>query len=189
MKSERQRQQTEAKIETAVIQLISNKGFRKMSVRDIVETAHISRGTFYLHYLDKFDLLEKYEDRLIDGVERVFKTHAKREMPKTVLQAEDNAFYWLFNYLDAHRQLVKALLKTPESQLADKMKQATKAEITKGVSDAPQAAPAADYNIPSAYACEMCSRQLLIGYEMSGQKQLLTFSRFLSRATNYQPLN
>lgn len=43
----------------AFLQLLARKSFREISVIDIVKKAGISRSTFYLHFTDKFDLLEK----------------------------------------------------------------------------------------------------------------------------------
>lgn len=46
-------------IKKALIELMSNNGFDKITVQNIVDCADISRKTFYLHYLDKYDLLDK----------------------------------------------------------------------------------------------------------------------------------
>ncbi|MGZ2546862.1 TetR/AcrR family transcriptional regulator [Staphylococcus saprophyticus] len=35
--------------------------FDEISVKDICKLAEISRGTFYLHYQDKYDLVSKYQ--------------------------------------------------------------------------------------------------------------------------------
>ncbi|MCY8034311.1 TetR/AcrR family transcriptional regulator [Bacillus sonorensis] len=46
-------------IKTAVIELMSEKNFDDITIQDISDRANVSRGTIYLHYLDKYDLLEK----------------------------------------------------------------------------------------------------------------------------------
>ncbi|WP_042461693.1 TetR/AcrR family transcriptional regulator [Neobacillus dielmonensis] len=46
-------------IKHAVIELMSEKKFDDITVQDIADRANVSRGTIYLHYLDKFDLLDK----------------------------------------------------------------------------------------------------------------------------------
>lgn len=61
----RQRQtKTEAKIKAAFTTLVKNKGFDAMTVSDLAREADINRGTFYMHYVDKFDL----RDQLLDDV-------------------------------------------------------------------------------------------------------------------------
>ncbi|OXL84331.1 hypothetical protein BCV73_15385 [Paenibacillus sp. SSG-1] len=41
------------------VEMIREKGFSAMSVQDIAERANVSRGTFYIHYTDKYMLLEQ----------------------------------------------------------------------------------------------------------------------------------
>ena len=45
---------TQKSIKNAFYELIEEKGFDHISVKDITERAMISRNTFYLHYNDKF---------------------------------------------------------------------------------------------------------------------------------------
>lgn len=52
---------TKKLIRQALSELIEEKGFNNISVTDITTKADINRGTFYLHYVDKYDLLEKIE--------------------------------------------------------------------------------------------------------------------------------
>lgn len=47
-------------IQQALMDLTVEKGFAAITVSDIAERAMINRSTFYRHYLDKYDLLEKY---------------------------------------------------------------------------------------------------------------------------------
>lgn len=56
---------TQKSIKNAFYELIVEKGFDHISVKDITERAMISRNTFYLHYNDKFDLLNKICDELV----------------------------------------------------------------------------------------------------------------------------
>ncbi len=57
--------QTKALIKHALTELIHKKGFDALTVSDITRCAHINRGTFYLHYIDKFDMLQQIEDDMI----------------------------------------------------------------------------------------------------------------------------
>ena len=52
-------------IRQALSELIEEKGFNNISVTDITTRAAINRGTFYLHYSDKYDMLEKIESEVI----------------------------------------------------------------------------------------------------------------------------
>lgn len=50
---------TKKLIKEAMLKLIQEKGFDAITIQDIAEEALINRATFYLHYQDKYDLLEK----------------------------------------------------------------------------------------------------------------------------------
>lgn len=46
-------------LQTALLELMQEKPFQSISIGDITSRATLNRATFYLHYLDKFDLLSK----------------------------------------------------------------------------------------------------------------------------------
>ncbi len=49
---------TKQHIRGALIQLLLEEKFETISVSKLCQRAGINRGTFYLHYLDKYDLIE-----------------------------------------------------------------------------------------------------------------------------------
>ena len=59
---------TKKSIRDAFFELIEEKGFDSVTVKDITDRALISRNTFYLHYEDKFDLLNKISNELMRKV-------------------------------------------------------------------------------------------------------------------------
>jgi AcrR family transcriptional regulator len=67
---------TEAAIRQALIELIEERGFDALTVSDIAGRANINRGTFYLHYRDKYDLLEQTETEIIADLEGIFRRGA-----------------------------------------------------------------------------------------------------------------
>jgi len=50
---------TKESIKNAFLALMKNKDYTRISIKEITEIAIINRNTFYLHYLDKDDLLDK----------------------------------------------------------------------------------------------------------------------------------
>jgi AcrR family transcriptional regulator len=62
---------TKIAIRKALVALIEEKGFDALSITDITSRADINRGTFYLHYRDKFDLLDQTEAEIIRDVENI----------------------------------------------------------------------------------------------------------------------
>src|SRR4051794_14168414 len=46
-------------IKNAFIELMSEKNLDEITMQDISDKANVGRRTIYLHYLDKYDLLDK----------------------------------------------------------------------------------------------------------------------------------
>ncbi|MBQ7689530.1 MAG: TetR/AcrR family transcriptional regulator [Clostridia bacterium] len=67
-------------IKQAFGELLNEKPLQKITVTDIVERANISRGTFYAHYLDVYDLYAAVQNNMLEmldeeidrlGIERI----------------------------------------------------------------------------------------------------------------------
>ncbi len=54
-------------IHDAFFELLDEMGFSKITVSDICRRAQINRGTFYLHYEDKYALLKTIIDEALDA--------------------------------------------------------------------------------------------------------------------------
>lgn len=57
---------TRKAIKSAFLTLIESKGYERITIQDIADEALINRNTFYLHYLDKVDLMERLSQESID---------------------------------------------------------------------------------------------------------------------------
>lgn len=62
---------TRKAIKEAFCELISEKGLDSLTVSDITRRANINRGTFYLHFVDKYDLLEQLEDETVSKLQAI----------------------------------------------------------------------------------------------------------------------
>ncbi|GAA0337481.1 TetR-like C-terminal domain-containing protein [Bacillus carboniphilus] len=60
---------TEKHLQLALIELIKEKGYHTVSVKDIVNHASYNRSTFYVHYQDKIELAEDLLDSMLQGLE------------------------------------------------------------------------------------------------------------------------
>lgn len=67
---------TQKAIRESFFELIKEKGFEQMSVKDITDRAMISRNTFYLHYADKYALF----DRICDDLMRTLFFRAAKQL-------------------------------------------------------------------------------------------------------------
>lgn len=53
-------------IKSAFLRACWSKDIRKITVTEIINTANVSRGTFYAHFDDIYDLREKIENEIIE---------------------------------------------------------------------------------------------------------------------------
>lgn len=72
--ADRRTVRTKNMIKDAFIKLLSQKGFNSISITEITEKADINRGTFYLHYKDKYDLMEKLENELVENLHAIIES-------------------------------------------------------------------------------------------------------------------
>ena len=61
---------TRERIEDALLQLLETKPLEKITVTELARVAMINKGTFYLHYLDIFDL---YRQTFLKWLEKPFR--------------------------------------------------------------------------------------------------------------------
>lgn len=54
-------------LKKAFIYLIKKKGYSSITIKDIVEKAEYSRGSFYKYYLDKEDMAHEISNDIIEG--------------------------------------------------------------------------------------------------------------------------
>lgn len=57
--TDRRIRKTKTALKNGLIELMLEKNINDISVRELTEKVDLNRGTFYLHYKDIFDLLEK----------------------------------------------------------------------------------------------------------------------------------
>ena len=60
---------TKQHIETTFLKLLEEMPFEKLTTSLIIKKCLISKGTFYAHYLDKYDLAEQLLDRELEVFE------------------------------------------------------------------------------------------------------------------------
>lgn len=66
MKTDARVRYTKKRIREAFFQLLSEKELARITVTEICDLAEINRTTFYKHYLDTSDLLEKIEAEILE---------------------------------------------------------------------------------------------------------------------------
>ncbi len=56
---------TKEDIKEALIQLLSEEKFENISISKLCKRAGINRGTFYLHYEDKYQMIDSFKSEII----------------------------------------------------------------------------------------------------------------------------
>lgn len=96
-------------IKKAFIELMSEKSFDRITIQDISDRANVSRKTIYLHYLDKFDLLDK-----------LIEEHIKELQEMCELPSETDSIYgrmsW-FEYYESKYLFFSAMLSSNKAPL------------------------------------------------------------------------
>lgn len=65
--------ETKQAIKKALIQQVEEVGFERVTVKKLALAAQINRGTFYLHYADKYAVMEDLQQELLLELERYVK--------------------------------------------------------------------------------------------------------------------
>jgi AcrR family transcriptional regulator len=107
---------TRALLRQALVELIEDRGFDRVTVGDLASRAMISRAAFYRNYRDKYDLVEQIFDEA---------------MAEMTADEEDDArspgqrFAGFLRHIDAYHRLYRALLGRKGSPwFADRMRSA-----------------------------------------------------------------
>jgi AcrR family transcriptional regulator len=74
-KTDRRIQRTRQLLSDALVSLILEKGYQKITVQDIIDRANVGRSTFYAHFRDKDDLLVSGFDYLAHDLNQYTQTH------------------------------------------------------------------------------------------------------------------
>ncbi|TPR24587.1 TetR/AcrR family transcriptional regulator [Apilactobacillus micheneri] len=115
MRQDKRTVHTKSAIIHALVKLINDKGFNNINVTDLTREASIGRGTFYIHYLDKFDLLNKIENKLLSDIKDVLNNLMPEEL-KSFTQSDESIstpsdiVIKTLNYFYDNSKLLSALL-------------------------------------------------------------------------------
>ena len=89
-------------IKKAFIELMSEKNLDEMTIQDIADRANVGRRTIYLHYLDKYDLLDKLIEEHINELRKLCKSAAD-------LSFTEGNLIW-FEYFERHSSFFSTML-------------------------------------------------------------------------------
>ncbi|MCM1098221.1 MAG: TetR/AcrR family transcriptional regulator [Ruminococcus flavefaciens] len=103
--TDRRVRRTRALLQQGLIQLMETKDVKDISVKELSDLADINRGTFYLHYTDIYDMLEKMEDELF----REFNEILDRTLTR-VPDSSETTLNEIFAFLERHRAFARVTM-------------------------------------------------------------------------------
>ena len=103
---DRRVRKTRQQLQHCLAVLLKEKKIQEITVREITEMADLNRGTFYLHYKDVFDLLEKVELELLDELDGTLQKYQASDLHQKL----SLIFTDLFVCVQENAEMVQILL-------------------------------------------------------------------------------
>ena len=106
-KMDRRVRKTKAQLREGLARLMQKKSIKEISVKELVDEVDINRSTFYLHYTDIYQMLQKIEEDAMQNITEVMKKYPiDPDNSDSVLQF----IVQFFSIMDNDRDLFRALL-------------------------------------------------------------------------------
>ncbi len=122
-KNEQKSLKTKKKLQAAFIDLYSQKNIEKITIKELTDKAGLNRGTFYIHYLDIYDLFNNIKINLLHEIEKkADKIFEKKQLSVKVM---------VENILDLYHQVGEKLIPiiTKDATFTENIKTILKSKI------------------------------------------------------------
>jgi AcrR family transcriptional regulator len=86
MKMDRKTRYTRKVLGDSLMELMKDRPFAKITVRELCEKADVNRTTFYAHYRDQYDLLRQIEEETLSHFEEVLNRYDLKRSKREVLE-------------------------------------------------------------------------------------------------------
>jgi AcrR family transcriptional regulator len=122
--AEEKREQRRLEILQAAKRVFAERGFHSASISDIIKTAGIARGTFYLYFSSKDAAFESILDQAMQELEsRIISVDVEEGAAPPALQLHENVSR-ILNYMLSDRLLIQLILNhglPPDTELAKRV--------------------------------------------------------------------
>ena len=125
---DRRKRKTRKAIFDACVSLMQEKEFQHLTVNEIVERADINRGTFYLHFVDKYDMMNSFENEMIEKIEDVILNNLpEKQFEELFIQSRYDTVVEILKCYEQNKELLHLLMRSSHSasfqaKLRDKLK-------------------------------------------------------------------
>ena len=126
-------QRTHKLILDALIELTIEKGFSSVTISDITKRAKINRATFYRHYQNKFDLLDKYAQAVYELLDAPSETEPLHPNKGTASQMAPGLVR-MFEHIRSNARFYRVMLgKNGDPAFTEKVRQYIKKRIQRSL--------------------------------------------------------
>ena len=74
-KVDRRVRKTKAQLRRGLARLMQEKSINEITVKELVDEVDINRSTFYLHYTDIYQMLQKIEEEVMEEIVQVMEAY------------------------------------------------------------------------------------------------------------------
>ncbi|MDR2392733.1 MAG: TetR/AcrR family transcriptional regulator C-terminal domain-containing protein [Treponema sp.] len=92
MKLDRKTRYTRKVLADSLIELMKDKPFIKITIKELCEKADINRTTFYAHYHDQDDLLQQIEEETLGYIEDMLNKYDNKRSKQEILEMVKEIF-------------------------------------------------------------------------------------------------
>jgi AcrR family transcriptional regulator len=98
-------------IQDSFMEILQNKPFEAIAVGEIAKAAKINRGTFYLHFTDKFDLLDQIEQQLFAELgKHIDELQSRYSSTHSFEKGQEHLAATLFSCIEMYSPILKVFL-------------------------------------------------------------------------------
>ena len=169
-------QKADEAITQAFFSLLEKKDFDKITVSEIIEVAGVNRSTFYRHYLDKYEILDKINDMAIPLGDRMLEPFIKDG--KHSFDVMFNSSYLLSNVPTHYKRMFLSLLKVRTNNFD--MERIVKDGFARHYMPGDETA---DAQLGRALYSDVCYRLLV--YSITHEQQALNGHKVINDLVNY----
>lgn len=118
---DRRARRTRRLLKESLLEMMKQKRFSEISVRDVTDSADMNRTTFYLHYTDTTQLLQSMEEDLLTEAQMLVNAHIQETVADGSLRP---VFEPILDFVVEHREVCAILFENNEvSQFAEHLQQ------------------------------------------------------------------
>lgn len=120
---DRRVRKTKKFLKEALCTLMKKKPLKDITIKDITDMADLNRSTFYLHYTDIEDLLEKTENDFIEGIKELMEIYSFEKLKKGMSKEEFIRKFNIavFKYLEDNYDISYVLFNHSDSSFIEKI--------------------------------------------------------------------